>query len=131
VFVGANNSISVFLVHDDVELRRIAVAINEYRASMREMVDLLPIRPSELEEIGVQPLQTPSDFSCHLAKKLHHDLALDQQSAIALSQILIEVRREAKRCTRGNMSKALAISEAEGCFSVSRESRSCACGATR
>jgi hypothetical protein len=131
VFVEEDNSTSVYLVHDDVELRRIAVAMNEYKKSKKEQVNLLAIRPSELKQIGVQPRQTPGAFSCHLAKGLHHDLELDQQAAIALSRVLIQAQREATRCTEGNMTRALAVSEAEGCFSVNPESRSCACGGQR
>ena len=131
VFVGTDNVTSVYLVHDDIELRRIAVAMNQYRGSMTEKVDLLPIRPSELDEIGVLPQQTPSDLSCNLAKKLHHDLELDEQAAVALSRVLIEAQREVTRWTTGSVSKALTISREEGCFSVNPESRSCACGGQR
>jgi hypothetical protein len=131
VFVEDDNSTSVYLVHDDVELRRIAVAMNEFRGSMKEEVSLLAIRPSELEEVGVLPQQTSSDLSCHLAKKLHHDLELDQQAAIALSRVLIQAQREATRCTKGNMTRALGVSEAEGCFGAKPESLFCACGGQR
>ena len=115
VFVEGDRSVSLWLVSNDTELRRVAIAMNENRNSPHERLDLLPIRPEELQAVGAVPQQTPGDTTCEVARRLHHDVDLNSKRRVHLCQILLGALRVLERCKKGQMKVAEEAAKAEGC----------------
>lgn len=130
VLIERGKSVSLWLVTNDTDLRRVAIAINEGRhVSFHERLSLLPIHQDELDGVGVEFTQIAGLTSCKAAEVLHHDILLDERSAVGLCQILIDVNRKLATCTKSQMKKAENISRGEGCFATVPESSECECGA--
>ncbi len=132
VFASSSDSgISLFLVNSDSDLRRVALALNEYTVSPRQRLTLLPIRPEELSAAGVGYEQTLGASKCPVAADLHYDMTGGKQELVRLCRLLLDAKRDVGGCSRGNMKLALELSKAEGCFVAVPDSASCACGAER
>src|SRR5437879_2790526 len=84
VLYEQDENVSLWRVSTDEELRRIAIAINESRDSFREMLDLLPILPTELEQVGVRWDSDPGDTSCPAAGKLHFNAEMNNEARLKL-----------------------------------------------
>ena len=126
-----DQSVSLWHVGNDEELRRVAMAINESRDSLRETLDLLPILPAELEEAGIKWISELGLTSCPTAAKLHYNAGIDDDARSSLLQKLIAQGRRLVRCTGGKLREAVELSTGEGCFAVATNSIECACGEKR
>ena len=122
--------VSLWQVNSDLDLRRVAIAINESRESFTERVEFLPILPDELNAVGVTCEPTTGETSCPAAAILHYDAEVDETKCSRIITMLINAGRRLARCTKGQMSVALRDSQSDGCFAVS-DSLSCKCGADR
>ena len=72
--------ISIYLIHSDEELRRVAVGMNANRDSLHEALAFAVFLPNELAQFGIQLTSTPGDLRCEFANHLHYDaIATDQQ----------------------------------------------------
>ena len=125
------DGVSLWCVQSDKELRRVAIALNEGRDSFHESLDLLPILPEELRQIGIACTQTPGGTSCPPAAALHYEATMDDSKRRGLLQVLLAAKRSLGRCTKGKMKRAASLSEEEGCFALKEDSTTCACGETR
>jgi len=131
VFQEGDEPISLWLVSDDIELRRVAIAINEGRGNFHETIDFLPVYPQELLEAGAASQQTLGNTTCRAAQPLDYDVQLDDGSRTRLCRTLLASGRKLERCKRAEMKEAERRSEAEGCFATVHTSTECACGAAR
>jgi hypothetical protein len=126
-----DDNVSLWRVQDDEELRRVALAINESRDSLRETLDLLPILPAELQDVGIDWDAELGETACPTAARLHFSAEINSEARLRLLQRLIEANRELLRCTGGKMRLAVELSAKDGCFTAVPESVECACGETR
>lgn len=127
----ADNNVSLWKVSDDRELRRVAIAINESRDSLRETIDLLPITPSELTAAGIGFMPELGDSECPTAARLHYSAEIDTDARLRLLRKLIDANRELLRCTGGKMKRAVQLSIEDQCFIPVPDSKQCACGEQR
>jgi len=125
--IEEGGKVSLWQVQNDLDLRRVAIAVNESRESFTEMIDFLPILPDELTAVGATYEQTRGDTECPAAAQLHYDAAIDEERGSRIIAMLVRTGRELARCTRGQMAQAERDSIADGCFAVS-DSTSCKCG---
>ena len=133
VFKDPEGEPSLWKVGNDTELRRVAIALNEGRNSLREPLQLLPIHQGDLEAAGITHIdQTSGERRCVAADSLHYVAKMTTKTIEKLCRHLLFVKkRQLGRCTKGQMRKALVLSIEEGCFSVAEESTNCKCGAAR
>jgi len=123
--------VSLWLIGNDQELRRAAIALNEGRDSLDERLNLLVILPHELEQAEIRCARTPGASDCPPAAALHHDANMDEGECRRLLKRLLAERRDLGKCTRGQMKQAVKLSQWEGCFAAAKDSSSCACGEFR
>jgi hypothetical protein len=124
----SEGKVSLWRIENDLDLRRVAIAINESRDSFREKLEFLPILPAELTRLGVPFQNTPGETACPTAARLHYDADIDEDRGSKLIGHLLQSGRELLRCSRGQMNVALSEAENDGCFAVSETSKSCKCG---
>lgn len=111
--------ISVYLVSNDEDFRRVAVGYNAgRRGSLHETIAFLPILKAELEEHGIQIRKTPANLKCDHANQLHHDLLATNEQLEALCQNLIATNRTAAKCSEGSMKAAVELAKQENCKSI-------------
>jgi hypothetical protein len=132
IFLDEESSTSLWRVQTDVEFRRVALAMNEGRCSLREELFLLPIKQEHFESLTPQPFSWPGVTDCAVAKQLHYEIKLDQSQRVALAKVLIDANRKSVKCTRGEMAAATVLSTDEGCLTAVDTPIEClACGAVR
>ncbi len=126
-----DGKVSLWLVQNDVALRRVAIAVNEGRDSLQERITFLPILPIELESVGIKLAQTPGETNCEAARVLHFDASISEDASSQMVQMVLRAKRSVGTCTRGQMTKAIDDAQNDGCFAVVEDSLACRCGATR
>jgi len=123
--------VSLWRVNNDLELRRVAIALNEGRDSLHERLLLLPILPAELESVGIDYMQNEGATECRAVVDLHYEAAIDDAKRQNLLTCLLQKERDLGRCTESEMKTVEQISIDEGCFAAVHDSSLCGCGATR
>jgi hypothetical protein len=111
--------ISVFLVNNDEDLRRVAIGYNAGRkGALHETIAFLPILRSELEESGIRITKTPANLKCDHANQLHHDLLATNEQLETLCRNLIAANRTAAKCSESAMKSAAELARQEKCKSI-------------
>jgi hypothetical protein len=123
-----NNTISIYRVTGELDLLRVALALNANRRSKTEPIFLVAIKPEELA--GIQVEQTRGQTLCTWANLLHHDLIVTEPTQItALVQALLAASRTPSKFTTDNMSLAVADTTHQGCHAATPDSKRCVCEA--
>ena len=125
--IEEGGKVSLWQVQNDLDLRRVAIAVNESRESFTEKIEFLPILPDELTAVGATCEQTRGETECAAAAQLHYDATIDGEKGHRIIAQLVGTGRELARCTRGQMALAYQESLEDGCFAVS-DSTTCRCG---
>ncbi len=111
--------ISVYLVHTDEDLRRVAIGMNANRDSLRETIAFIAFLPAELTAAGIQaPTSTLGDLKCDHANRLHHDVTATDAQLEGLWEQLIKLGRAPARCTAAMMKDAGKLARDESCKSI-------------
>jgi hypothetical protein len=127
----SDGKVSLWHVQNDVDLLRAAIAANEGRSRFHEMIDFLPILPTELAEAGIISEQTAGETTCPTAARLHYDAQISLEDSRNIVLNLLKAQRSLLRCTTGEMKTAEQRALEDGCFAVSEQSESCKCGEVR
>ena len=132
VFREEDGQMSLWLVRSDNEFRRAVLAMNEHRTLRTQFVDLLPIQCADLRSAGIRVRQTNGDTECTVARGLHFDAAINQESCIALAAELIAQKRKPFRCSEKELQACIEMSTADECLAIVPEVGICqACGGIR
>lgn len=115
---------SIFLIRNDDDLRRIAIAYNANRVSLHQKLLFLVLKPEELQECGIEIKPTPGDLICNYANKLHADATGSRASWYQLCQQALNNSRILARCSKSNMKAAEASAREEGC-TIIEENETC------
>jgi hypothetical protein len=132
IFDDEQNLTSLWRVETDLDLRRVALALNEGRSSPHEEIYLVPIVPHLLTDAGLSLVPSGGATDCPEARMLHFDVPMVADKRAALAQLLIQAGTGSIHLKKAEMVAAEKASALEGCFAALRESTHClACGATR
>ncbi len=117
---------SFWLVKNNEELRRVALALNSTTVSSTQKVEVIAFRPAELQEAGITaPLQTPGNSPCPWANRLHFDLDATPQQLETLCRLAMKAGRMAGRCTEGEMKTVLELAKEDQCHAAIDNSPGC------
>lgn len=123
-----NNTISLFRVTAELDLLRVALALNANRSSKTEPIFLVAIKPEELA--GIQVKQTQGQTLCTWANLLHHELIVTAPTQItALVQAVLAASRTPRTFTKPTMTLAVADAIHQGCHAATSDSKRCVCEA--
>ncbi len=123
---GSDKSLSVYMVEDDRDLRRVAVALNANRASLTQVIVVLAIAQSEIDGFSLH--SSRGRTKCTRANKLHRDLSgYDVNRLNNLIKTMLKAGRKPKRFTKPKMHTAVKESGQEGCHAIELQSAVCEC----
>lgn len=103
VFLCDPKPYSLFLVGSDDELRRVTVGYSGGRTSLRAEIDWSPLRPDELEAIGIAACPTHGETRCHFTNTRHPDLPAEDEHLLRLCHLLVEAGRRVVTPTKGQL----------------------------
>lgn len=119
---------SVYLVEEDEDLYRVAVALNGNRSSLSENLDLLAFARQEIEACGISVIQSPGETKCISANSGHFDFHATPEQLSQLCQNAMNTKREAARLGgRREMRSIIERMTKDGCHAVVTDSPHCVC----
>ena len=107
--------ISIYLISNDEDLRRVALGMNAGRDSLKESVPFVAFRSEELRTLGIEATQTPGDLPCGHASSLHYDMIATDDQLLTLCSKAMTCGRVAANCTTGMMKEVVQEAISEGC----------------
>lgn len=117
----SERDISIYLVHNDEDLRRVALGMNAGRVSLKEAVPFVAFLPAELESAAIRANPTPGNLPCAHANCLHHDIQATDEQLTQLCQSAMQSGRVAGNCSQGMMKDIITAAKAENCRTVTTE----------
>lgn len=124
VFLQDPKPYSLFQVASDEDLRRVTMGINGGRGSLREDVHYIPILPTDLSAVRIDPSLSTGDTRCHLANRLHFDIAAEPDQLRDLCRTLLHEERKVLSMKRNQLEPWAEQTRSEGCL-ADRESAEC------
>jgi hypothetical protein len=110
-----DDELSIYLINNDEDLRRVALGMNAGRSSLKEAVPFIAFLPAELAAAAIEARQTPGNLPCAHANRLHHDIVATALQLNQLCNSAMASGRRAGNCTSGMMTSAAMAGTAEGC----------------
>jgi hypothetical protein len=113
--------ISIYLVNNDDDLRRVALGMNAGRDSLKEPVPFVAFLPAELGAAAIQASPTPGNLPCAHASGLHHDIQATDDQLAQLCATAMQKGRVVGNCSKGMMTEVIAEATKEHCRAVTDE----------
>ena len=131
--VDEDGTISIWRIGSNLDLIRVAVALNANRAasnpkgaSWHESLHFVAIRGDDVGTIELR--QTDGLTGCLHANSCHYGAVIERESQReGLVNALLIAGEEPRRLTKGKMKKAVKASQDAGCHAVVENSAKCAC----
>lgn len=117
----AETNISIFLIDNDEDFRRVALGMNAGRDSLREAVPFVAFLPVELEAASIQATKTPGNLPCTHANGLHYDIEASDDQLALLCKTAMQNGRIVGNCTQGMMKDVITEATNENCRTATTE----------